>query len=384
MAGADASPEQGQCAARLAHRPALGETGPVRIRRFSQARTLRRKDGPSSRLGRVFAAGARNRQVFCATSRLGRDSPVRAEDGRGVLAGRGVGPSRRLSQAGILRRPISPEQGRCAGIAPIPGRKAGVSPKPRRCALEFEHRPVLGETGSLHVGRFSQAGTLHRKNAQSSLLGRILAAGARNRPHFCATSRLGRNPPIRAGEGRDVSPGRGVGPSRRLSQSGILRRPISPKQGRCARIACFSGRKVGASPKQGRCAAKMAYRPALGETAPGRTRRFSRARTLRTRRYPSSRLRRGGPTGRWASPTPGRCAGMVRVSGRSPRRVSALIPSLANLRIGRVSDCWRNIDAHPTGFMAPARPDRSCALGTIRASGEVRACAIRLTRSSGP
>ena len=32
LAGADASPEQGQCATKMTHRPALGEAGPVRIR----------------------------------------------------------------------------------------------------------------------------------------------------------------------------------------------------------------------------------------------------------------------------------------------------------------------------------------------------------------
>lgn len=172
LAGAGASPEQGRCAIKMTHRPALGEVGPVRIRCFSQARTACRKIGSSSRLGRVLAAGARNRPLFCATSRLGRNSPVRAGEGRDVSPGRGVGPSRRPSQAGILRHPISPEQGRCARFACFSGRKAGVSPKPRQCAPEFEHRPVLGEIGSLHVGCFSQAGALCARARPSSLLGR--------------------------------------------------------------------------------------------------------------------------------------------------------------------------------------------------------------------
>ena len=116
--------------------------------------------GSSSRLGRPSAVGAGNWQVLCTTSRLGRDWLVRTGNGRGVSAGRGVGPSRRLSQGGILRGPISPKQGRCAAITQISGRKAGVSPKPRRCALALDHRPSLGEIGPDRGRWFSRARTL--------------------------------------------------------------------------------------------------------------------------------------------------------------------------------------------------------------------------------
>ena len=198
---------------------------------------------------------------------------------------------------------------------------AGASPEQGRCAIKMTHRPALGEVGPVRIRCFSQARTACRKIGSSSRLGRVLAAGAWNWQVFCATSRLWRNLPIREGDGSGVLAGRGVGSSRRLSQAGILRRPISPKQGRCAGIDPIPGWRAGASPKQGRCALASEHRPRSGETAPGRIRCFSQARTLRTLRTLrglSSRLRRGGPTGRWSSPKSGRCAGMVRVSGRSP------------------------------------------------------------------
>ena len=83
----DFPPETGQCAGARDHRPALGDL-----------LLLERGIG----------------RFLCTTSRLGRDWLVRTGNGRGVSAGRGVGPSRRLSQGGILRGPISPEQGRCS------------------------------------------------------------------------------------------------------------------------------------------------------------------------------------------------------------------------------------------------------------------------------
>ena len=95
------------------HRPCLGEMAPGGRRRFSQARTMRGSAGSTSLLGRNPAVGARNRPLFCATSRLGRNSLLLAGEGRGVSAGRRGGPSPRLSQGGILRAPISPKRGRC-------------------------------------------------------------------------------------------------------------------------------------------------------------------------------------------------------------------------------------------------------------------------------
>ncbi len=178
--------------------------------------------GSSSRLGRPPAVGAGNWQVLCTTSRLGRDWLVRTGNGRGVSAGRGVGPSRRLSQGGILRGPISPKQGRCVRITCFSGRKVGVSPEQGRCVAEQAHRLGLGEIGWFGLGRAAA----------------FLQVGA---PVLLADS---------------------------------------PKAGSCAARSLPSKDVAPRSPK----ALALDHRPALGEVGPDRGRWFSRARTLRSLR----------------------------------------------------------------------------------------------------
>ena len=130
-------PEPGRCApVFLPSRDVVPESGFFlpETARSSQAGTLRQMSGASSLLGRTAALRKPKRARVCTTSRLGRESPFRAEKVPDVPAGKRCGPSRRLSRAGILRTCFSPEPGRCARVGPFSFLKPPNPPKPGRCA----------------------------------------------------------------------------------------------------------------------------------------------------------------------------------------------------------------------------------------------------------
>ena len=133
-----------------------------------------------------------------------------------------------LAAAALQSRDVAlPGPARRPGFGGIWACGRGGSPKRGRCAGSSAHRPGFGE---------------------------FRPFGRRNRPASAQDPAFGENRPLWAGEASGVPAGRRVGPSRRFSKAGILCASISPKPGRCARIARNRFSSSPNSPKPGRCA----------------------------------------------------------------------------------------------------------------------------------
>lgn len=134
-------------------------------------------------------------------------------------------------------------------------------------APDHAHRLGLRETPSFG----SESGGCGQFLAQRPCLGeqRRIQSRIRRRPY--TTSLLGRNTSLPGSSQPSRTAGQRTGRSILLSQGGILRRPISPKAGRCAETAGFSASRGRFSPKPRRSGTIPRTTSLLGRNARART-----------------------------------------------------------------------------------------------------------------